>query len=387
MRAVGWVRVRLTGAVNGRRLTALAQAMPLRRVEPVRGGMELSVRAADLNAVRHALRGAGVRMRIVRRYGMARLRRSARRRGALVLGAVAAMLVLGGLAQTVLGVSVVGARDEAQKRQLLETLQACGVRAGAWAAGVDREAVAGEVLRSCPGLTYAAVRRRGFAMELYVVQAQAAPEVFDPTAPTDVVALAGGLVTRVVTLSGEALVRPGDTVVPGQVLIRGTERMPHARGAVTARTWTVGRGEAELRTQTLTRTGRSAVETLLCAGPWQFPGGEQSVYPCEETEEETALLLDGLFYPVRIVRRTHYEARSSTQTRNLAAAKDESGARALTNALLGLKSGACVVDKRVEYSMIEDGKLRAVVTLESVMQIGQEAETAAPPAAQQSGPD
>ena len=183
------------------------------------------------------------------------------------------------------------------------------------------------------------------------------------------------------------VIESGDTVVPGQVLIRGTERMPHARGAVTARTWTVGRGEAELRTQTLTRTGRSAVETLLCAGPWQFPGGEQSVYPCEETEEETALLLDGLFYPVRIVRRTHYEARSSTQTRNLAAAKDESGARALTNALLGLKSGACVVDKRVEYSMIEDGKLRAVVTLESVMQIGQEAETAAPPAAQQSGPD
>ena len=377
MRAVGWVRVRLLGAVSGRRLTALSQAMPLRDVRTVRGGLELDVRAGDLNALRHVLRGSGVRMRIVRRFGMARVRRAARRRAALVLCAAAAALVLGGLSQTVLGVSVVGARDEAQRTALLETLRACGVRPGVWAAGVDREAVAGEVLRSCPGLTYAAVRQKGFSMELYVVQAAAAPEVFDPDAPVDVVAVTGGLVTRVVTLSGEALVRPGDTVVPGQVLIRGTERMPHARGAVTARTWAVGRGEAALRVETLTRTGKSTVQTQIVAGEWRYPEDVETVYPCEETEEETLLLLDGLFYPLQVVRRTHYEATRATQTRNLAAAKDESAARALTNALLGLKNGACVVDKRVEYCMIEDGKLCAVVTLESVMQIG--AEEAAQP--------
>jgi len=52
--------------------------------------------------------------------------------------------------------------------------------------------------------------------------------------------------------------------------------------------------------------------------------------------------------------------------------KDESGTRAMTNALLALKNGACVVDKRVEYSMIEDGDLRAVAVLECVMQIGEE---------------
>ena len=50
----------------------------------------------------------------------------------------------------------------------------------------------------------------------------------------------------------------------------------------------------------------------------------------------------------------------------------------MTNALLELENGACVVDKRVEYSMIEDGKLCAVATLEGVMQIGCEKAAAAP---------
>ncbi|MGN1249154.1 MAG: sporulation protein YqfD [Candidatus Spyradocola sp.] len=377
MRAVGWVRVRLAGAVGGRRLTELAGAMPLRRVEAVRGGLEMDVRAGDLNAMRHVLRGAGVRMRIVRRYGVVRIRRAARRRGVLLLCAVAAVLVLGGLSQTVLRVDVVGARDAAQEARLMEVLAGCGVRPGVWAASVDRAGAASEVLRSCGGLTYAAVRRRGLGMELYVVQAAAAPEVFDPGAPVDVVAVTGGLVTRVVVLSGEALVRPGDTVVPGQVLIRGTERMPHARGAVTARTWAVGRGEAALREETLVRTGERTVETQLAAWDWRFPADVGRVYPCEEAEEESVLLLDGLFCPVRVVRRVHYEAVRETRARPVAAAKDESGARAMTNALLALKNGACVVDKRVEYCMIEDGKLCAVVTLEGVMQIGAEAEGSA----------
>ena len=52
--------------------------------------------------------------------------------------------------------------------------------------------------------------------------------------------------------------------------------------------------------------------------------------------------------------------------------------RALRAALEGLPGNATLVDKRVEYSMIESGKLRATATLEAVMQIGREAEAAAP---------
>lgn len=372
MRAVGWVRVRLLGAVSGRRLDEIASHMPVRRACLVRGGMEMDVRAADLNLLRHILRGAGLRLRIVRRYGMARVRPAARRQGALVLAALCALMVLWGLSQTVLGVTVTGAKDVDQQRQMRALLEEMGLKAGSWAAYVDREGIASEVMERFTGLTYAAVRRRGLTMELYVVQASQAPEVYDPDEPVNVVASCGGLVTRVVTLSGEALVRPGDTVVEGQVLIQGTERAAHARGAVSARVWAVGKGEAELVQRRETRTGRTETQSYLRIGSWRFPAEKESEFEAWQHEESSELALDGLFFPIELIQCTRWEVTVERETRDLEEAKQESAGRALRDALEKMPNGACVVDKRVEYSMIKDGKLCATVTLESAMQIGQE---------------
>lgn len=156
------------------------------------------------------------------------------------------------------------------------------------------------------------------------------------------------------------------------MLIRGTERMPHARGAVTARTWTVGKGEASMREHKAVRTGRTDVKTLLRIGNTELTMHRAADYVHSEISEERTLLLDGLFYPVEVIRYTAHEVRIESKVKKLASVKDESGARAMTNALQKLKKGACVVDKRVEYSMIKDGKLCAAATLESVMQIGRE---------------
>ena len=372
MRAVGWVRIRIRGVMSGRRLNELGAQMPLRRVKYTPDGMEMDVRAGDLNRLRYLLRGSGVRMRVVKRYGIVRLRRAARHRSMLVYAGVCGLLAVLYLSQTVLQVRVTGAADAQQEAAMLSALEACGIRAGAYMSGVDKTGAAEEILRQFAGLTYAAVRRKGTTLELYVVQATPAPEVYDASLRMDVVASVGGLVTKVVALSGEALVRPGDTVVPGQVLIAGTERMPHARGAVTARVWAVGTGEAARMELTEERTGESTVQTGLRVGDRLLFMEEESVYVSRQTEEERVRLLGRLFYPVEVVRRVEYETKREVKPRTISAVKDESGARAMTNALLALKNGACVVDKRVEYSMIEDGDLRAVAVLECVMQIGEE---------------
>ena len=78
-RTAGWVTVRLRGAVSGRQLTKLAEQIGIRRVRRCGQETELTLRAADLNRVRHLLRGAGVRMRIVKKSPLTHLRPAARR--------------------------------------------------------------------------------------------------------------------------------------------------------------------------------------------------------------------------------------------------------------------------------------------------------------------
>lgn len=372
LKAVGWVRVRLLGAVSGKRLSEVSARMRVKAVRAVRGGMEMDVRANDLNELRKVLYGAGLHMRIVRRYGIVRVRAGARRKASLIMAACCAVLVLWGLAQTVFAVSVVGARDTVQEMQMRGVLDEFGVKVGMFASNIDKEGIAGEVMARFPGLTFAMVRRQGLSVELYVVQATHAPEVYDPSQPVDVVATYSGLVTKIVVLSGEGLVKPGDTVVKGQVLIAGTAQSAHARGAVTARIWCVGEGQADLRQEDVTPTGRVQADTYVRIGSWRFPETASIDFEHYQTRETTTQVLDGMFYPVEWVRCEFSEVSVDNSARKISAVKDESGARGMTNALLELPNGACVVDKRVEYSMIKDGKLCATVTLESIMQIGQE---------------
>ena len=160
-RTAGWVTVRLRGAVSGRQLTKLAEQIGIRRVRRCGQETELTLRAADLNRVRHLLHGAGVRMRIVKKSPLTHLRPVARRHAGLIAAALTALLLLGGLMQTVLTVTVDGAKDAQQKEEMVRLLAARGIRPGAYFPGVDRDGAAAEVLRSFSGLTYAALRRRG----------------------------------------------------------------------------------------------------------------------------------------------------------------------------------------------------------------------------------
>ena len=93
-RTAGWVTVRLRGAVSGRQLTKLAEQIGISRVRRCGQETELTLRAADLNRVRHLLRGAGVRLRIVKKSPLTHLRPAARRHAGLIAAALTALLLL-----------------------------------------------------------------------------------------------------------------------------------------------------------------------------------------------------------------------------------------------------------------------------------------------------
>ena len=173
-----------------------------------------------------------------------------RRRYALLAGLAACLVALAVGSRFIMTITVTG-NQRVSTAEILAELDRLGVRVGAYGPAIEERAVANQALITLEELSFMAINLYGTRAEVIVREAEEAPALLDEQTPADVVAAASGIVTEVRTLAGEALVEPGDTVVAGETLIRGTIDLPEAeysgadigtlvvraRGEITARTW------------------------------------------------------------------------------------------------------------------------------------------------------
>ena len=183
-----------------------------------------------------------------------------------------------------------------------------------------------------------------------------------------------GVIVSVNAQSGVAAVKSGDTVRKGDVLIRGEERVSAeevrgvaARGEVIARTW--AEAEAEVSTVRLERvyTGRDSTKSVLRLLSWQFPLSPAEPFPVCETAVEQ-LPVGGLYLPLMIERTTYTEYELRAVERDAEAVKAELSEHlfALLEANIAAQgvNSLQIVDKWIDYSMIEEGSMRAHAVLE-----------------------
>ena len=255
----GWERLRLTSADCSKRLAELAAQMRLEDIRfendlvadfTLRRGerQRIPVREGDILEVA-ATGGLPKLLRIVRRWWM-------------VTGLI---LILGALTLFLRG-RVLFARVEGNElvpsRLIIERAEECGVAFGAPSRALRSEQVKNHLLWAIPQLRWSGVNVDGCSAVIAVAERQeAAPP--EPELPGSIVAAADAVVTDVFPGTGTALVKPGQAVRAGEVLISGTAdlgllvRMDRAEGEVYGLTRRVL--EVKLPSKTLRRGENGAV--------------------------------------------------------------------------------------------------------------------------------
>lgn len=154
--------------------------------------------------------------------------------------------------------------------QILTELRRQGLGIGTFGPGLDERTVGNKVLLQLPQLSWLSINLYGTRAEVLVREAVEAPELVDAQEYGSVVARASGIVTRVEALTGEAVVKVGDTVLEGETLISGTVHLKgpvysdkpeigqmqvRASGRVYARTWRTMAAQLPLEAQVKRYTG------------------------------------------------------------------------------------------------------------------------------------
>ncbi len=192
-----------------------------------------------------------------------------RARHAFLLGLSFALCAVLLLSRFVLTIEVTG-NEQVPTPVILAQLRLLGVHPGVYGPALDRKQLAQEALVELPELSFMALNLHGTRLEVIVREVVQAPERVDVEENIDLAAETDGLILKVEPELGDSMVKAGDTVARGDILISGTVTMEpplysdkptryfqtHARGRVWARTWRTLTASIPLTAQGKNYTGR-----------------------------------------------------------------------------------------------------------------------------------
>ncbi|MBR5615441.1 MAG: sporulation protein YqfD [Clostridia bacterium] len=226
-------------------------------------------RLAASSALMKGCQEYGIALCGVRFGGLPRLLYRYRRRAGLAVGGALAVLLLWLSCNVVWDVRV-QAEGEIGLPYLREQLAACGLSVGEWIPRLETDEVESRLLTTSQGIAWVSVNMRG-TVAYVQVRPLLTPDTVDSQGDTvNLVAGGDGIVESVRLMAGDVVVKAGDLVRKGQLLISGVRdvgqdgfALSEARGEVMARTTHTITVEIPLSFEQKVYTGEKKAEKTL----------------------------------------------------------------------------------------------------------------------------
>lgn len=237
----GYINFRAFGGFADRFINLCTkEGIPLWNVRNINGNITASTTVGGYLAIRSPARKSGMRVISTDKIGLKYFFRKHKARIGILAGAVVSAVVIFILSQFVWSVSVVG-NTTLDDDFLLSAFENYGVRVGVPISSVDNDGAVQSVMSEIEKLSWASVNMKGSVVVIEVREKTDAPEIYDASKPTNVVASEDGVILSIDVLYGNEEVKPGSAVVKGDLLISGiiahkdgSENAIHADGYVKA---------------------------------------------------------------------------------------------------------------------------------------------------------
>lgn len=238
--------------------------------------LALTARRRDLRQMRQLAQRVGCTVDVDGMRGLPFFLERFRTRYAFLAGLALSLAAVSILSSFIFTIQVTG-NETVPTGEILSELRRLGVRPGVYGPGLERKEIAGEALLGLEELSWMSLNLHGTRLEVIVREAIPSPKLAEEEGCFDVVAEADGIITQVEALAGEALVKEGDTVTAGEVLISGTVSIKppeystepiryyqtHARGRILARTWRTITASIPIHATVKEYTGQSKTQCVL----------------------------------------------------------------------------------------------------------------------------
>ncbi len=263
----------------------------------------------------------GFETEIIQRKGLPFLFEKYKKRYGIFVGMVLAWAILFLSSLTVWEVRV-AERSGEDPAHITALLEECGLSMGTFLPSLNVRAVENQFLLNNPEYSFLAVNIYGTVANIEIRRATKMQEPENKDEICDVVAGSSGTVISVEAYGGFPVVKKGDYVSQGDMLISslmegsfGVTRQVHAYGKVIAAVSYEYQVEIPLRYEAVVPTGKETSKTsvnVLCFGADLFLDESSPYEKCTVDSFEKRLDIFGIMLPIQVERAVYREQKTET---------------------------------------------------------------------------
>lgn len=373
----GALHVQLRGDEAAQIVTMLQRrGHTLRRVRVYRKTATLIIPLSDFSDLYILCRRHHVKMRFIERIGLVFWLKKVRRRKSMVLGPLLFVAILYIASSLIWQVSVTGVSEDTAAA-IRDAAADAGISVGAWRWSVgDLTAVQDRVLAKVPSLIWVGATMNGSTAKLEAIEKVPGTDE-KPLKPQDIVAKQPGVIEYVYATRGKVVVKSGQVVRPGDVLITGNlsedgTQVP-AQGKVMAEVWYTSRIILPLKVPQSGLTGESVGKDYLVFGnlPVRIWGWKATSYQdAVEQTVQSEWRVGDVQLPIQYRHVEMEETTKSAYTLSRRQAASKAQALALQDVQGRIGSEGTLLEQRILHQKVSHGKLYETVLTKVEQDIG-----------------
>ncbi len=268
-------------------------------------------------------------------------------------------------------IEIVGVK-QVEKEKIIRQLYAEGLREGVYKGKINKRVIENRILIHMPELSWIGIQIKGTKAVVEVVEKREEPPIVSRNDACDIVAAKDGVIQKLLALNGDSLVKDGETVRKGQVLVTGRivrqgldVRYVHAMAQVNARTWHEDAEEILLQQVEYKQTGRTDRQYKLKILDREFSRKRTAKFKefNEYIRERNLLSFGDYIFPVKLIEYKYMELEPEIKQITVEEAKARCAERLGARIKLQIPEDAVVLNKKIDY-YVDQKTVKAKIAVE-----------------------
>ena len=225
--------------------------------------LNASVDIARFKELRDVCKKTKCKIKINKKKGLPFTIKKYKKRKVFLILLLVLLLIIFILAQFVWNIEIQGA-DNIPREEILALVQENGLAVGKLKNSVDTKEVINKIRLERDDIAWAGIEMEGTNVIIKLVEADEKPEIVNEDEYCNIVSNKNGIITKVTARNGTPLVKEGDLVQEGDILIAGWlegkytgKQYVHSQGEIQAKVWYTTTQRVELKEVQKKETGNS----------------------------------------------------------------------------------------------------------------------------------